>query len=80
MKNNLYNSLQQSLINKKNYSGLGCPSIVEEVCNNNNLDFEINPEYNGWEVDWYGEILTYEGDHYCNVYGSMYYGTINIEF
>lgn len=54
-----------------------CPSILERVCEDNNWICEINGEYNGWEVDWWADVII-KKITVC-VCGSMYYGYANIE-
>ena len=80
MKEVLHQVLTKSILNKRNYSGLGYPAIVEEICNKNELVFNLDDEYNSWEVDWWANITTKSGDEYCEVSGSMYYGTISLNF
>lgn len=50
-----------------------CPGIFEDVCKTNNWKFELDDDYNGWEVDWWGDIITDSGT--VHIYGCMYYGT-----
>ena len=80
MKEMLQKQLTQSILNKQKYKGLGCPSIIEEICKNNNLTFNIDDEYNSWEVDWWAEITDKDGVLFCDVNGSMYYGTVELTF
>ena len=55
---------------------LACPNAFEQVCNENGWIFEIDLDYNGWEVDWSGQIFA--NDIIINVFGSMYYGNANL--
>lgn len=80
MENDLKQLLLTKLKTKQNYKGLGYPSIIEELCESNDLKFEIDPEYNSWECDWWAIIYDSEKRPYCNVSGSMYYGTITLDF
>lgn len=52
------------------------PYVFEQVCEENKWNFYLNPEYNGWDVDWCATI-TLDGLS-LNLYGSMYYGTVKI--
>lgn len=54
-----------------------CPGILERVCKNNNWVCHINEEYNGWEVDWWADVII-KNITVC-VYGSMYYGNAKIK-
>lgn len=54
-----------------------CPSILERVCKDNNWVCKIGEEYNGWEVDWWADVII-KKITVC-VGGSMYYGYANIE-
>lgn len=53
------------------------PSLFELVCNINNWEFNIDEDYNGWEVDWSADIITDSGTIVIN--GSMYYGSAFLE-
>ena len=53
-----------------------CPALLSSICDYNNWEFEMDDDYNGWEVDWTGEIKTHNAT--ISVDGSMYYGTVNI--
>ena len=53
-----------------------CPATFEGVCADNGWTFELEEEYNGWEVDWWADIITDNG--IIHVYGSMYYGTATL--
>ena len=53
-----------------------CPGLFEQVCNDNHWEFEYNPETNGWEVDWWAEIIT--DSNTIIVSGCMYYGTAKL--
>lgn len=78
MKGEIYMLILQAIINKQEYNGVGFPSIIEEVCRYNHLQFDLDFDYNGWEVDWWANILTEDDKLYCKVSGSMYYGTVKI--
>lgn len=49
-----------------------CPGIFEDVCKANNWKFKIDTDYNGWEVDWWANIITDSGT--VHIHGCMYYG------
>ena len=52
------------------------PGVFEQVCEENGWEFNIDSDYNGWEVDWCAYITV---DSYTiNVCGCMYYGTANL--
>ena len=53
-----------------------CPGLFEQVCKDNHWDFEYNPETNGWEADWWAEIIT--DSNTIIVGGCMYYGTAKL--
>jgi hypothetical protein len=51
-----------------------CPGTFEDVCKTNHWKFKMDDYgYNGWEVDWWGDIITDSGT--VHIYGCMYYGT-----
>jgi hypothetical protein len=54
-----------------------CPALLSSICDYNNWTFEMDDDYNSWEVDWCGEIKTQNAT--ISVDGSMYYGTINLK-
>lgn len=76
----LRRAVTESILFKTKYVGLGYPAIIDEVCEKNNLVFEMNPDTNGWEVDWWGEIKTESGEVYGEAHGSMYYGSLRLNF
>ena len=51
---------------------LACPFAVEQTCDENGWAFEMDLDYNGWQVDWWAKIITSEVS--IDVSGSMYYG------
>lgn len=53
-----------------------CPGIFETVCEDNHWYFEYNPETNGWEIDWWANIMI--DKQIIRVSGTMYYGTAHI--
>lgn len=53
-----------------------CPGMFEKVCENNHWCFEYNPETNGWDIDWWADIMIDE--QIIRVSGTMYYGTARI--
>lgn len=53
-----------------------CPGMFEKVCENNHWYFEYNPETNGWDIDWWADIMIDE--QIIRVSGTMYYGTARI--
>lgn len=53
-----------------------CPGLFEQVCKDNHWKFEYNSETNGWEVDWWAEIIT--DSNTIIVSGCMYYGTAKL--
>lgn len=53
-----------------------CPGLFEQVCKDNHWEFEYNSETNGWEVDWWAEIIT--DSNTIIVSGCMYYGTAKL--
>lgn len=54
-----------------------CPGLFEQVCNDNHWEFKLsNYGYNGWEVDWWAEIIT--DSNTIIVSGCMYYGTAKL--
>lgn len=57
---------------------LACPNAFEQVCDENGWIFEIDLDYNGWEVDWSGKVFA--NDIIINIFGSMYYGSVNLEY
>lgn len=50
-----------------------CPGLFEQVCENNHWNFEYDPDTNGWEIDWWANIMI--DKQIIRVSGSMYYGT-----
>ena len=54
-----------------------CPSILERICEDNNWVCKVNEEYNGWELDWWADVIIKKIT--IHVYGSLYYGYANIE-
>jgi hypothetical protein len=53
-----------------------CPSLFEKVCEDNHWNFEYSSETNGWEIDWWANIMI--DKQIIRVSGSMYYGTASI--
>ena len=53
-----------------------CPVFFEKECERLHWKFEIDPDYNGWDVDWCGTIITDKQE--IKIYGSMYYGTATL--
>jgi hypothetical protein len=53
-----------------------CPGLFEKVCENNNWNFEYESDTNGWEIDWWVNIMI--DKQIIRVSGSMYYGTASI--
>lgn len=50
-----------------------CPGVFEKVCEKNGWQFKPDDYgYNGWEVDWWADILV--DSNTINIYGCMYYG------
>ena len=56
---------------------LACPYAVEQVCDENGWAFEMDLDYNGWQVDWWAQITI--NNIVINVSGSMYYGNVELE-
>lgn len=52
------------------------PGVFERVCEENGWEFNINSDYNGWEVDWWGDVTI--NDVIVDIYGCMYYGTAKL--
>lgn len=50
-----------------------CPGLFEQVCENNHWNFEYDPETNGWEVDWWANVII--NKQIIRISGTMYYGT-----
>lgn len=57
---------------------LACPNAFEQVCDENGWMFEMDLDYNGWQVDWWAKIIA--NDIIINVSGSMYYGDVKLEY
>jgi hypothetical protein len=57
---------------------LACPNTFEQVCDENGWIFEMDLDYNGWQVDWWAKIIA--NDITINVSGSMYYGDVKLEY
>lgn len=53
-----------------------CPGLFENVCEENGWIFEYDSETNGWEVDWWANIII--DKQIIRVSGTMYYGTARI--
>lgn len=54
-----------------------CPILLEEICESNHWVFNWSDDrFYGWAGDWYAKILV--DDVTISVYGSMYYGYINL--
>lgn len=53
-----------------------CPGLFEQVCENNHWNFEYDPETNGWEVDWWANVII--NKQIIRISGTMYYGTASI--
>ena len=53
-----------------------CPKVFEEVCKTNGWYFEYYPEINGWQADWWADIIIDE--QIIRVSGTMYDGTASI--
>lgn len=54
-----------------------CPGVFEKVCEKNGWQFKPDDYgYNGWEVDWWADILV--NSNTINIYGCMYYGTAEL--
>lgn len=52
------------------------PGVFEQVCEENGWEFNIDSDYNGWEVDWWGDVTI--NDVIVDIYGCMYYGTAKL--
>lgn len=54
-----------------------CPGVFEKVCEKNSWQFKLDDYgYNGWEVDWWANILV--DSNIIGIYGCMYYGTAKL--
>ena len=53
-----------------------CPIMFDWVCEDNHWYFEYNPETNGWEIDWWANIII--DKQIIRVSGTMYRGTAHI--
>lgn len=53
-----------------------CPGLFEKVCEDNLWNFEYESDTNGWEIDWWVNIMI--DKQIIRVSGSMYYGTASI--
>lgn len=54
-----------------------CPHLFEKVCEKNGWIFELDDySYNGWEVDWWANIII--DKQIIRISGTMYYGTAHI--
>lgn len=53
-----------------------CPGFFEKECERIGWKFDIDYDYNGWDVDWWGTITADKNK--INIYGSMYYGTATL--
>lgn len=53
-----------------------CPGLFEQVCENNHWNFEYDPETNGWDVDWWANVII--NKQIIRISGTMYYGTASI--
>ena len=53
-----------------------CPGLFEKVCEDNLWNFEYESDTNGWEIDWWANIMI--DKQIIQVSGSMYYGTASI--
>lgn len=53
------------------------PALFKLVCGINNWEFKMCYDYDGWEVDWYADIITDSGT--VMISGSMYHGTAFLE-
>ena len=49
-----------------------CPGLFEKVCENNHWNFELDFDYNGWEVDWQANVRI--NKQIIRISGTMYYG------
>lgn len=52
------------------------PGVFEQVCEENGWEFNIDSDYNSWEVDWRGDVTI--NDVIVDIYGCMYYGTAKL--
>jgi hypothetical protein len=53
-----------------------CPGLFEKVYEDNHWNFEYESDTNGWEIDWWVNIMI--DKQIIRVSGSMYYGTASI--
>lgn len=53
-----------------------CPGLFEKVCEDNYWNFEYESDTNGWEIDWWVNIMI--DKQIIRVSESMYYGTASI--
>lgn len=65
-------------IEKHHFVGV-CPRYFEDLCEINNWNFDLNSDYNGWQVDYWATI-TIDNTKVVYINGTMYNGTADLYF